>query len=105
MHFVEMDGARLTVFMIVGGLFSAAGIVLMFRAKQVESSARLELFGQKFEATSIGIVVFLIGAAFLATPMFVPEKPRDDAARAERPAGRDAPAPNHQTWNSPTPVD
>jgi len=75
MEIVAVDGARLTILMIAGGIFSVAGILLMFRTKQEGSSARLELFGQKFEASSIGIVVFLIGAAFLATPLFVPERP------------------------------
>jgi hypothetical protein len=79
MHFVAMDGAKLTVLMIAGGIFSLAGILLMFRAKQEGSSARLELLGQKFEATSTGIVVFLIGAAFLAAPMFVPQLPSANA--------------------------
>ena len=72
----EMDSMRLWILMIAGGVFSVAGILLMFRAKQEGSSARLELFGQKFEASSTGIIVFLIGAAFLAAPVFVPERPR-----------------------------
>ena len=71
---IEMDSMRLWILMIAGGVFAIAGILLMFRAKQEGSSARLELFGQKFEASSAGIIVFLIGAAFLAAPVFVPER-------------------------------
>src|SRR5262245_37531970 len=86
MQVVAMDGARLTVLMIAGGIFSVAGILLMFRAKQEGGPAWLELFGQKFEAASTGIVVFLVGAAFLATPMFVTEQSRTTA-----PPSADAP--------------
>ena len=85
MQIAAIDGTRLTILMIAGGLFSVAGILLMFRAKQEGSPARLELFGQKFEAASTGIIVFLIGAAFLAAPMYVPERPR---ANAPRPAAQ-----------------
>ena len=47
MHFVAMDGARLTVLMIAGGIFSVAGILLMFRAKQEGSSARTRIVRPK----------------------------------------------------------
>ena len=102
---IEMDSMRLWILMTAGGVFAIAGILLMFRAKQEGSSARLELFGQKFEASSAGIIVFLIGAAFLAAPVFVPErsalrpppieppgKGRDRAARPVRFLCRSGPA-------------
>jgi hypothetical protein len=70
-----MDGLSLYVLMIMGAIFSLAGLVLIFRkAKPDTGAAKIEFLGQKLEANSTGIVVFLIGAAFLAAPIFVPVK-------------------------------
>jgi hypothetical protein len=60
--------------MVAGGGFALAGLWLMFRPKPEGGAAKLELFGAKFEASSAGLLVFLIGAGFLAAPLFVPER-------------------------------
>jgi hypothetical protein len=74
MQVVALDGTKLIVLMLAGGVFALAGLWLMFRPQPEGEAARIELFGLKFQASSAGLVVFLIGAVFLAVPVFVPEK-------------------------------
>lgn len=57
--------------MAMGGLFALAGLWFIFRPKTEGSTAKIELFGMKFESSSAGVLVFLIGAAFLSVPLFV----------------------------------
>ena len=76
-----MDGVMQYFLMAFGAVFSVAGLVLIFRkAKPDAGAAKIEFLGQKLEANSTGIVVFLIGAAFLAAPLFVPAKNLQKAA-------------------------
>lgn len=86
MQVVALDGTKLIVLMLAGGVFALAGLWLMFRPQPEGEAARVELFGLKFQASSAGLLVFLIGAAFLALPIFVPEK-----AGPQRPADPSAP--------------
>ncbi|MEM1130443.1 MAG: hypothetical protein AAGH83_07960 [Pseudomonadota bacterium] len=72
MEFAALDPGKLLVLMIAGGVFALAGLWLMFRPKPEGSRAKIELFGLKFESSSAGLLVFMIGAAFLALPLFVP---------------------------------
>jgi hypothetical protein len=74
MQIVALDGAKLLALMLAGGVFALAGLWLMFRPQPAGEAARIELFGLKFQASSAGLLVFLIGAVFLAVPIFVPEK-------------------------------
>jgi hypothetical protein len=60
--------------MIAGGIFALAGLWLMFRPKPEGGAAKVELLGMKFESSSAGLLVFLIGSGFLATPLFVSER-------------------------------
>lgn len=71
---VALDGAKLLILMAAGGVFALAGLWLMFRPAKGQG-ANIEMFGLKFQSSSAGLLVFLIGAVFLAVPVFVPEKP------------------------------
>ena len=73
MNFEALDGARLTILMIAGAVFAAAGLYLLLKPKG-SGTAKIELFGLKFESSSAGLLVFLIGAIFMALPLFVPER-------------------------------
>lgn len=74
MDFEAQEATRLLVLMIAGAVFAGAGLWLLIRPKPSGTAAKIELFGLKFESSSAGVLVFLIGAAFLAVPLFVPEK-------------------------------
>ena len=86
---VALDGTKLLIFMASGGVFAIAGLWLMFRPRVEGHAARVELFGLKFQSSSTGLLVFLIGAVFLAVPIVVPERPsaggtlRDEDGPAE----------------------
>lgn len=73
MEFEPISTTRLLALMVAGGLFACAGLYMMLRPKP-EGAAKIELFGLKFESSSAGLIVFAVGAAFLATPLYVPEK-------------------------------
>ncbi|WP_299671021.1 hypothetical protein [uncultured Roseobacter sp.] len=87
MEFEPISSARMLALMAAGGLFAAAGLYMMLRPKP-QGVAKLELFGLKFESSSAGLLVFIIGAAFLAVTLFVPEK--SETAQPDQPV---APAP------------
>ena len=74
MQLEALDGIKLVMLMAAGLVFSIAGLYLLMRPKPEGSAAKIELFGLKFESSSAGLLVFLIGAAFLATPIFVEER-------------------------------
>jgi hypothetical protein len=74
MSFTALDSTKLLALMAAGGLFAIAGLWLMFRPKTDGHSAKIELFGMKFESSSAGLLVFVIGAAFLGSPLFVQER-------------------------------
>ena len=80
---VALDGTKLLILMLAGGVFAAAGIWLMFRPQAGGEAAKIEVFGLKFQSSSAGLLVFLIGAAFLAVPIFVPEKAVQLASASE----------------------
>lgn len=73
MNFEALDGTRLTILMIAGAVFAAVGLYLLLKPKTA-GTAKIELFGLKFESSSAGVLVFLIGAVFLSLPLFVPER-------------------------------
>jgi hypothetical protein len=74
MDFEAQGTARLAALMLAGAVFSCVGLWLLLRPKPSGAASKIELFGLKFESSSAGVLVFLIGAAFLALPLFVPEK-------------------------------
>ncbi len=75
MGFEALDSTRMLVLMVAGGVFAAVGLFLMVRPRP-QGAAKIELFGLKFESSSAGLLVFLIGAAFLSLPLWVEEKQR-----------------------------
>jgi hypothetical protein len=94
-EFTALDGSKILALMLAGGAFALAGLWLMFRPKPEGGAARLELFGMKFESSSAGLLVFLIGAGFIATPLVVDERP--PTRPRSTPAGSAAaPAPGEE---------
>lgn len=77
MVFEAQNSTILIVLMVAGAAFAGVGLWLLLKPKTTGSSAKIELFGLKFESSSAGLLVFLIGAVFLAIPLFVPEKNAD----------------------------
>jgi len=71
MEFTALEPWKLIVLMAAGGIFSAAGLWLIFRPKTDGHSMVIHVAGMKLEASSAGVLVFLIGTAFFATPLFV----------------------------------
>jgi len=74
MELEAQDGTKLILLMVAGAIFAAVGLWLLLRPKPSGSAAKIELFGMKFESSSAGVLVFLIGSAFLVIPLFVEEK-------------------------------
>ncbi len=74
MELEAQDGIKLILLMAAGAIFALSGLWLLLRPKPTGSAAKIELFGLKFESSSAGVLVFLIGAAFLTIPLFVEEK-------------------------------
>ncbi|MEM6621628.1 MAG: hypothetical protein AAF674_05320 [Pseudomonadota bacterium] len=98
MDIVALDGTKLLALMAAGGIFALAGLWLIFRPKEEGDTAKIELFGLKFQSSSAGLLVFLIGAVFLALPIFVPEK----AATGVSATGPQVATGEQQSGNSPT---
>lgn len=73
MEFEPISATRLIALMLIGGFFAFAGLYMMLRPRP-EGAAKVELFGLKFESSSAGLLVFLVGAAFLGVTLFVPER-------------------------------
>ncbi len=69
---IEVDSTKLLILMSAGGVFAVLALYLMLLSP-VEGAAKIEMFGQKFGASSGGILVFLVGAALLTLPRWVRE--------------------------------
>lgn len=67
-----LSGPILYLLLAVGLIFALAGLRLIFTKSSEENAARIEIFGLKFQSSSAGLLVLLIGAAFLAVPIFKP---------------------------------
>ncbi|WP_172327061.1 hypothetical protein [Mangrovicoccus sp. HB161399] len=76
----ELDPGMVTVLMAAGLVFASAGLWMLIRRDA--ASAKIELFGMKFESSSAGLLIAVIGAGFIATPLFVGTKTAD-SRRAE----------------------
>lgn len=74
MNFDTVDDQQISLLMLAGGIFAFIGLWMMFRPKTDGHAAKIELFGLKFESSSAGLLVFLIGSGFLAAPVFMTEK-------------------------------
>jgi hypothetical protein len=87
-QFQGVAPAKLIILMVAGAIFAFAGLWLMFRQTPAGDAARIELFGIRFRSSSAGLLVFIVGALFLAAPVFVPE--------AKQPRSGDEDASEHQ---------
>lgn len=67
------SGPVLYLLLTVGVVFALAGLRLIFTKSAEENAARIELFGLKFQSSSAGLLVLLIGAGFLSVPLFNPQ--------------------------------
>jgi hypothetical protein len=65
---------KLLILLIAGGIFSLAGLWLMFRPQKEDDVAKLKIFGLEFQSSSAALLVFLIGAVFLVGGILLPEK-------------------------------
>lgn len=88
MSFEALDGTKLLILVIAGAAFAGVGLYLLLIRRSV-GSAKIELFGLKFESSSAGLLVFLIGAAFMAIPLFAPERESASIRSTSSPADTD----------------
>lgn len=65
---------KLLVLLVAGGVFSLAGLWMMFRPQKEGDLAKLKIFGLEFQSSSAGLLVFLIGAVFLVGGILLPER-------------------------------
>lgn len=79
-----LDKPVLYLLMAVGLIMTLSGLYLMFKRKDDENAARIELFGLKFQSSSAGTLVLLIGAAFLIIPLFAPKSPNIKTVESEQ---------------------
>jgi len=96
-----IDTGTLYALMAAGFVFALAGLYLILKRKDDENAARIELFGLKFQSSSVGTLVFLVGAAFLVLPMFAPRE--DAAAVLPEPSRPGAPVAEAQGGDSAPP--
>lgn len=69
-----LSSERLILVLIAGGVFSLAGLWMMFKPHPEGSTARIEFLGLKFQSSSAGVLVFLIGAGFFIFGIAAPEQ-------------------------------
>jgi hypothetical protein len=67
----SLDPTLLFVLTAFGAVFAVAGLVLMFLGRARQEEQVLEILGMKVRLSSTGLVVVVIGALFLAVPVFV----------------------------------
>jgi len=72
MVFQSLDTPTYYLFLALGLVFALSGLTFIFRGKADENAARFEFLGLKFQSSSAGTLVFLIGVGFLMIPLFVP---------------------------------
>jgi hypothetical protein len=70
---IVLDPTKLMILMVVGGIFAAFALYLMVRPA-AHGSAKIEIFGLKFESSSAALLVFLVGAGLLSLPLWVKER-------------------------------
>lgn len=75
MEFEAQAQSRLILLTVAGAVFAGAGLWLLLKPKPSGTTAKIELFGLKFESSSAGLLVFLIGAVFFVLPLFIPVIP------------------------------
>ena len=94
MQLSPLDSLTVTVMLVAGTVMATGGLWMLYRPRQSAERALFQFLGVKVESSSTGLVVFIIGAAFLAVPLFAPR---------QAPAGRDA--ASHQEVATEAPDD
>lgn len=79
-----LDKPTLYFIMAVGLVLTMSGLYFIFKHKDDENAARIELFGLKFQSSSAGTLVVLLGAAFLVVPLFAPRASDGAVTKTER---------------------
>lgn len=74
MELNPVDSTKLVILMLFGAVSALAGLWLLLKPKGDGGATSIELFGLKFQSSSVGLLVFLVGAAFVAVPLFVAEQ-------------------------------
>ena len=78
-----LNDVLLLLLFLAGAVICCSGLILLFKRTEPETgAAKVEFFGQKLEANSKGIVVFLVGAGFLAAPLYLMAQRPETAAKA-----------------------
>lgn len=80
MSLQPIEEHKLIALMVAGAFFALAGLYLLFRRPSESEAARVELLGVKFQASSAGLLVFIVGAALVSVPLVVPSAPSRQAA-------------------------
>ncbi len=75
MEIAQVTRATIVIFMATGAVITFAGVWLMWRLRTHTSSSKIDILGVKVESPSAGLLVFLVGAAFLSVPLFVDATP------------------------------
>ncbi|MEM8760249.1 MAG: hypothetical protein AAGE83_08000 [Pseudomonadota bacterium] len=89
-----LDWTQITILMVFGGVFALVGLYMLLRPPPSDGETKIELFGLKFNASSGGLLVFIVGCGFLASPTFIPKAatPSAPASTGGAVASRDASA-------------
>jgi hypothetical protein len=87
MEFTALEPWKPIVLISAGWLFSLAGLWLIFKSKTDGQSIVIHVAGMKFEASSAGVLVFLIGTAFFATLLFLREHTDTGGSETQRQSG------------------
>lgn len=85
----NLDQTEKYVLMASGAVFALAGIYMMIKPSMRDGETKIEFFGLKFNASSGGLLVFLVGSGFLVGAALAPEK---NLVSAERSGGTQAQA-------------
>ena len=64
--FQQLSLVQMTIFMALGAVFALVGLYFLFRPPRTDGETKLQMFGITVNASSVGLVVFLVGAAFVA---------------------------------------
>lgn len=101
--FQQLTLVQMTIFMALGAVFSLVGLYFLFRPPQTDGETKLQMFGITVNASSVGLVVFLVGAAFVATPAFVPVRDSAMLPFTNGPSGESGEDLKGDASDTPTP--
>lgn len=70
------------ILMASGAMFALAGIYMMIRPSMQDGETKIEIFGLKFNASSGGLIVFLVGTSILIGAALGPENAKTNPKEA-----------------------